>query len=925
VGSRTVIDVAMAEDATLLDEVVVIGYGTVRRRDLTGAVVSVKSDDIVIAPTSNIMEALQGRISGMDITKSSGQVGSGVDILLRGSRSIYGSNSPLFIVDGIPSSYSSINPSDVESVDVLKDASSTAIYGSAGSNGVVIITTKKGKTGKATVNFDAYYGFSGEPEYLHGMVGDEWTAYRREAYKYTNGQYPTDMSAVLKPAELALYNAGKWIDWVDEASGRTATTQRYNFSVAGGNADTKIYSSLKYEKEEGLLYNENQDSYQARLNLDQTIFPWATFGVNTNLSYSLMDRGVNNTYTKALAAFPLGDVYDQDGDIIYQYAGTDVAGTYTPLGDLIPNQFVNETRRTDIAANAYLEIRPLKDLTFRSTVYASLSNSRLGQYWGGQTTANRPTYASTPHASITNNYGYGYTWDNVVTYNTTIADEHNLTATLVSSWNKSQSEMNMASGSGQNLDSWSFYRLMSATGPHVESSYSQTQKISFAGRVNYSYKGKYLFSASVREDGVSWLASGHKWDLFPAVSAGWRISEEPFMESTKGWLDNLKLRAGYGITGNSGGIGAYQTETNAYAYSASGTTVDGKIVPFTQYTGYFQNPYLGWEKTYSLNVGIDATLFNNRIDLMLEVFNTKTTDLLFRRGLPPTTGLTGWGAALTRWENLAETSGKGVEVTVNSRNIERKDFRWNTALTFTASKDRIESLPSGNVIGEGLFIGQPLKVTYGYRYAGIWSTEEAQNADNAAYKVKPGWVKIETVPNGTDGGRHAYGDNDRQILGHSNPDFIVGLNNAFTYKWFDLSVFAMARYGHTISSGLLGWYTANAGNNNNQISGVDYWTETNQGAYFPVPGSGGEQSRGMASLRIKDGSFIKVKNITLGYTLPREISQKALMQRLRVYTTMYNPFIYVKDKQLRGTDPEMGGSDGFPLYKQFVFGINITF
>jgi TonB-linked SusC/RagA family outer membrane protein len=931
-GQQTRYDVTLEEDAVALDQVVAIGYGTARKRDLTGSVFSVKTEDIAVAPTSNVMEALQGRISGMDITKSSGQIGSDVSILLRGSRSIYGDNSPLFIIDGIPGSYSAINPSDIESVDVLKDASSTAIYGSAGSNGVVIITTKKGKEGKAAINFDAYYGFSGEPKYFHGMIGDEWTAYQREAYKYKNGQYPVSMADILSPAVIDLYGGGtnaKWIDWVEEASGRTAITQRYNFSVSAGSQNTKIYASLNYEANEGLLHNEDLNRYAARLSLDQTLFPWATFGISTNLSYEIRNRGVQNTFTKSLTAFPLGDVRDAEGNIIYQYAGPDAKDVYTPLGDLIPNQFLNNNRNTNINTNAFLEIKPGKDLTFRTTIYADLTATRLGEYWGGQTTANRPTYASTPHAQITNRYNYGYTWENMISYNKTFAEDHNLAVTLVSSWNKSEREHNMPSGSGQTLDSWSVWRLLSATGKYIDSSYSRTQKMAYIGRLNYSYKGKYLFSASLREDGVSHLAQGNKWDFFPAVSAGWRISDEPFMEPTQGWLSNLKLRAGWGVTGNSGGISAYQSETNAYAYSSAGITVDGKIVPFDQYTGYFENRDLGWEKTSGVNIGIDAALFKNRIDLSLDLFSNTTKDLLFKRGLPPTTGLTGWGAALSRWENLAETSGKGIELTVNSRNIVGKDFNWNTTLTLTSSRDRIEALPTGNIIGEKLFVGQPLKVEYGYKYLGIWSTEEANAPENSKYEVKPGWVKIQTIPSGNDEGKHKYGDNDRQILGQSNPKLVAGLNNTFTYKGIDLSFFAMARWGHTISSGMLGRYSAAAnassGLNNNQIAGVDYWTEENQDAFFPVPGSGGDQSRGMSALRVRNGSFIKIKNITLGYTLPRAISQKVLMQRARVYATMYNPLIYVKDKQLRGTDPEMGGSDAFPLYKQFVFGVNITF
>ena len=296
------VSVKMQPDNTGLDEVVVIGYGTVKKRDLTGAVQTMKTEDIVVALTSNVMEALQGKIAGMDITKGSGQVGSGVDILLRGSRSIYGSNSPLFIIDGLPGSYDDLSPNDIESIDVMKDASATAIYGSAGANGVVIITTKRGSVGKTKINFDAYYGWSGSPKYKHGMKGDEWLNYHREAYKYKNGFYPENITALFGGNEdyISAYEDGKWIDWVDEASGNTATTQKYSLSIQGGNENTKVYTSLVYNREEGLLSNETLDKYSVRLNLDQRLFDWATAGVSTNIVYSIKDTGVKNTDRKSV-------------------------------------------------------------------------------------------------------------------------------------------------------------------------------------------------------------------------------------------------------------------------------------------------------------------------------------------------------------------------------------------------------------------------------------------------------------------------------------------------------------------------------------------------------------------------------------------------------------------------------------------------
>lgn len=921
IGNNSLINIKMEPDTQALDEVVVIGYGTVKKRDLTGAVASMKNEDVTVAPTSNVMEALQGKIAGMDIVKSSGQVGEDVSILLRGSRSIYGSNEPLFIIDGIPGSYSQVNPSDIESVDVLKDASSTAIYGSAGANGVVIITTKRGKEGKTTVNFDAYYGFSGSPNYKHGMVGDEWVNYQREAYKYKNGDYPSDMSALFGNQDYTdAYNAGKWIDWIDEASGNTATTQKYSLSVSGGSEKTKIFASTSYNREEGLLSNDNLNKYSLRLNIDQEIFSWAKMGFTSNLTYQDRNQGVKNTFTKGLSSFPLGDAYDQNGKINHEY----ITGQYSPLGDFIEDQYVNNTRSTYLNVSGYLELSPIKDFTFTSRINGTLSDSRQGQYWGDQCNANRPSYAGSPHAAITNKNAWNYTWENILSYNTTIAKDHNIGGSVITSWNKNQNDSSLAAASGQMVDRWSFWRLASGASQHVESDFAQTQKMSFAVRFNYSYKGKYLFTFSNRWDGVSQFSAGHKWDSFPAGAIAWRISDEPFMNVAKNWLNNLKLRVGYGITGNSGGVDAYGTTTQAYVYTGNGLTLNGQNSSFTQYTGTYGSKDLGWEKSYNWNVGLDYGILNNRVDGSIEWFKTTTKGLLFKRTLPITSGLTGWGSPLSIWQNIAETSNQGVEVTINSHNIKTKDFSWNTTLSVTWSKEKIEKLPDGDLISENLFVGHSIKSIYGYKYTGIWGTNTPQDILEA-YGVKPGFIQIETLEKDGDGGVHKYSTNDRQVLGHTNPDWIVGLNNTFTYKNFDLSVFAMARYGQTINSDLLGYYTAEQSVTTNQLAGADYWTENNQGAYYPAPGTGSEQSTVISALRVRDGSFIKVKNITLGYTFPVNISRKALMEKCRIYATAYNPFIYVKDKQLKGTDPETNGSDAFPTFRQFVFGVNLTF
>ena len=916
------VKVTMELETTSLDDVVVIGYGTVKKRDLTGAVTTMKSEDIVIAPTTNVMEALQGKIAGMDITKTSGETGGDVNILLRGSRSIYGDNSPLFIIDGLPGNYSDLNPNDIESIDVLKDASSTAIYGSAGANGVVIITTKRGKAGKVNINFDAYYGFSGSPEYKHGMTGQEWIDYYTEAYAYKNGSYPQNITALMGGNQdyIDALNNGKWIDWVDQIMGGTATTQRYSFSVTGGTDKTSVYASVVYNRDKGLLDNDIQDKYSMRLNLDQKLFNWAKIGLTANIDYSKHNRAENHTFTSALTSMPLGDAYTENGDINYEY----IDGQYTPMGDFIKNQYVNQTKRTYINAIGYLELTPVKGLKFRSQLNTRLSHSRHGIYWGEQSNALNPTYASKPNAQINNEDSYSFNWENILSYNITVAKAHDFGLTAVSSWQRNTDESILSDGWGQDLDIWSFWRMISATGFRSESAYTQTQKMSYALRFNYSYKGRYLFTFSNRWDGVSFFAAGKKWDMFPAGALAWRISDEAFMEGTRSWLDNLKLRVGAGITGNSGGVGAYATQTNAYKYPNAGISIGGEMVPFVQYSNPYGSASLGWEKSYNWNFGIDFSVLGGRIDGSIDYFTTVTRGLLFKRTMPITSGATGWGSPLQSWENIAKTSNRGLEFTINSRNIVTKDFTWTTTLTGTWGKEKIESLPDGDLLAENLFIGHPIHSIYDYKYAGIWGTDTPQEILDA-YGVKPGWVKVETNDKDGDGGVHPYGEDDRKILGHENPNWILGLNNTFTYKGFDLTVYVMGRFGQTIYSDLLGQYTAKSDILQNQISGIDYWTEDNQGAYYPRPGSGDEQTTGISALRIYDGSFIKIKNITLGYTLPKSLTKHALIEKCRFYFTAYNPWIFCMEGKLNGTDPEMGGSDTFPTYKQYVFGVNITF
>jgi TonB-linked SusC/RagA family outer membrane protein len=951
-NQRSLVIVLEVADISL-DEVVFIGYGTVKRRDLTGAVSSIGPKEIVLAPTNNIMEALQGRIAGLDITTPSGAIGSNPSVALRGVRSIYGNNDPLLVIDGVimPTStivedlvvntgdnstnmnvtnyLNQLNPADIESIDVLKDAASTAIYGSAGANGVILITTRKGQAGDAIVNFDSYFSLKGTPLFKHGMQGEEWLQYYKTAYKNANGADLIDISTLFggNTYYLDAYNKGKWIDWVDEAvsNGRRATTQKYSLSVSAGGPKSQVYSSLSYTTEQGLMSIESSDQVVFRLNIDQNLFSWAKVGFFTNSTFQ-MNNTCSPVFQSSVGRLPLGDVYDEYGNLNYYYIGVDAGnGQLSPLADWRKDQYANEQKSVYVQPTAYLQIKPFKDLIFKSQLGGSHANVERGRYYGSQSITQSPHYVGyvAPYAEIYQQNEWSYIWDNILTYDKVFNEDHSITLTGLSSWNYRQISDLYTGSMGQELDAWLFYRMAAGNAFYANSNYKQTQQMSYAGRANYSYKGKYLATASVRYDGVSWLSEGRKWDYFPSMALAWRISDEAFMEDMEDWLSNLKLRLSYGKTGNAGGMTAYSTASGMFKY-AQNISVDGPNSPaaggMTQYTGTYGNAGIGWEKSYTWNVGLDFGLFGNRLEGSFEWYDTRTKDLLYMRAMPVTTGITGWGWTLATWQNLGETMNTGWEFSLNSRNIVRKDFNWTTSLDLAWQKDQILSLPGGDFRDNKLgwfFEGESINSVYAYKYLGIWQQDEAAEAQT--YGCEPGAVKIETVEQDGDGGVHIYNANDMQVIGSYIPRVTAGLNNAFNYKNIDLSVYLMGRFGHLVE---YSYYSGSASVTGNQPSGVDYWTPDNTDAYYFAPGL--NYNPVASAAHFMDGDFIKVKNVTLGYTLPSSLTKKALINRMRIYATAYNPAVWTKSKQLKGIDPE-SSSSRYPLYKQFVFGLNLTF
>ncbi|HLW07808.1 MAG TPA: SusC/RagA family TonB-linked outer membrane protein, partial [Marinilabiliaceae bacterium] len=818
------------------------------------------------------------------------------------------------------------------SVEVLKDASTTAIYGAAGTNGVIIVTTKQAEAGKLKVELNSYYGVNSSPTYPSALKGQEWLDYLEAGFEGAYDRPSADRNELLTtysliPGRLSPYiDNGKWVDWVDETL-QTGIQQNHSVSIRGGTEKTQGYFSLGYNSEKGIYKNDKTEIFTARTGVTHNFDTWMSAGIQTSLSWRDRDytsSRINRTYRTV----PLGDVYDNDGNInIHPIEGDD--NTVSLLADFVDGVYINNGKQLRVTANPFIEIKPITGLSFKSILGTTLSASRTGNFESENTYSNLTAGGvGTKTASYSTALGYSYTWDNILNYNFKVAYDHDLTITGISSWTNSQNENSWAYNEGFDYDKYEYFNLGAGINPNVTSEYYHTKKMSFAGRVNYSYRGKYLATLSNRWDGASQLYD--KWHSFPAGAVAWRISDEAFMDGAYNWLSNLKLRAGYGVTGNAN-IRPY-VNTTMMTNSPNNLWLGSSQAPVYIPTEAVGNRNLVWEKSYSTNIGVDLGLFNGRVELIAEVYNTDTKDVLYARPLPSSSGAFTGKKPYTMTSNVAKMNNKGIEFTLNTRNIATRDFKWNSTVTFAQNKEKVKSIDLGSnietdeLIALGLFLGHPQNTIYGYKKLGIWQLDEA--AEAAKYGREPGQVKIETLEifdeNGVgDEGYHPYSTNDKQILGAETPDWTLGFQNTFYWKNFDLNVFMNMRWGQMIDAQLLGYFRYG---NINIPANYNYWTPNNPSNDFPQPNiTGNSNDEGLKSLSIVDGSYMKIKNITLGYTLPKNISEILKIENLRIYGTVSNPFIFAKSSLLKDIDPETKGSDSFPLYKQVVFGVNLSF
>jgi TonB-linked SusC/RagA family outer membrane protein len=940
--------ITITSASSSLEDVVVIGYATVRKRDVTGAVARIDQKEIRSRPVANAIQALQGKVAGVDIS-SNERPGTLPTVAIRGVRSLTASNSPLFVVDGIPlitGSIDNINPGDVESIDILKDASATAVYGSRGANGVVIVTTKQGKAGKLTLGFNHSVTLDNLVDNQEMFNASEYITFRRWAYYYAGLNATTGISTYPRgdqpdiTRDRTYFNAtgdpsawaniakgwagGTWdgsqvatTDWRGMVMQRSLTTDNL-VSVSGGTDKIKAYGSFGYLNNKGTIKGQSYERYTARVSVDFNATNWLSFGNNLNIAYGKQQYG-QSTVSVATIGTPAGGLYESARALFPYAVPYDSAGARIlfPGGDNSYKNIVDEwnyniDERVTLRAfgslyaqvNAGSIVPALKGLKYRMNFGPDISYYRDGVYVDANSVANG---GSTSFASLLNNKTFSYTLDNLLYYDKAIG-VHTFGLTLLQSQTYYQMELDSIAGNGVPLSSqlWNALTSGTVTGAISTKSNLIEQKLrSYMARLNYSFNDKYLLTISARQDGASQLAPGHKYSWFPSAALAWRISKENFLNAS--WVNDLKLRIGAGVTGNSA-IAPYATQGAVISlfYPFLTTNTAGSI-PST----VFANKDLGWEKTTQYNLGVDFQLFQNRVSGSVDGYTSNTTDLLMQRSIPTVTGFT------TSYANIGKTANKGVDISLTTVNVRKKDLTWATTLNASWQKEHIVSLSNGkqNDISNTWFIDQPIGVLYGYKGLGLWQAgdKNAMQAFNAnGNSFTPGSVRVADL----NGDNKIDANNDRQIIGWTRPRWIVGMTNAVTYKNWDLSIFLYGRLNYLYNTGGEGQAARNVQRQ------IDYYTENNASAEYQKPifnAGNAAVDPYFTALGYRKASFIKVRNISLGYNLSKTSAAKWITN-LRLYLQVQNPgMLYSKIKFL---DMDVVG----PTWNRgFTFGVNASF
>ncbi|HCI54535.1 MAG TPA: TonB-dependent receptor [Bacteroidales bacterium] len=892
VAGKITIEITLNLAVESLDEVVVIGYGTQKRRDVSGSVASVSKDVISSRPAARLEQALAGSIAGLDIRMTSSQPGAESKMLMRGKRSFQASNDPLLIVDGIPfyGDLNDISPYDVQSVDVLKDASSTAIYGSRGANGVIIITTKRGQINKPTFIWDSYAG----PELKFGRIplanAQQYAQWAREAYR-TMGGYPDQATPdpewdakIFDPIELeTIRSGGPGIDYLELLT-QNGFQQKHQLSVNGGTDHVKYNFSGNYFEQEGIVPDDIFTRITLSTNIDVNLSRKVTSGISLQTGKTQQTRKTareanwGGAYQRAVNATPLGRLKTPEGED--EWVLMSDALEYNPFTDYIWDCYRFRENNWNALINAYADFKIFPSLTYRISFGTTLRFNKSQEFAGYKSLVR---HGGAPSAYKNDGNSTFVIYESILTYNKTFNDAHSLTITAVHGIQTYSNETSSINVLDLPYETALYYNLGSAnTITNVGSDLSEWGLLSYVGRVNYGYKSRYLLSASIRVDGASQFAPGKKWGYFPSASAAWRIIEEGFMASTKNWLSELKLRLSYGVTGNQG-IKPYQVQGSlsrtTYAWSNNNA--------FGYKPANLANKELKWESTAVTNLGLDFGMLKGRISGNIDIYNTNTFDLLMYRKLPIHTG---FDQVL---DNVGKTNNKGLEISLHTvnhtiKNTSRGGFLWTSDFSFMTNRTRIVELYKGKEDdpGSGWFIGYPLDVYYDFEKIGIWQLDEAEEA--LSYGEYPGYIKIKDQ-NGD--GKH--NDADRVILGDNEPDFIANLSNNFTFRNWDFGFTAYVRWGGMTSVELFAPY---AKKRYNKII-FDYWTPENPTNAYPRPNQLYEGSGLYGStLTYRDASQIYISQINLGYSLPQQFINKLKVTKARVYTLAQNPFYWTKSE-----------------------------
>ena len=907
------LNITIEEDATALDEVVVVGYGVQKKSDVTGSVTSINKDRLSKLPVTNVLQAVQGAAAGVTISQGSSIPGDAPSALVRGRNSINAGTGPYIVVDGIPISKSGgslndINPGDIESMEILKDASATAIYGTNGANGVILITTKHGKEGKPSVSYNGYIGFENFAHKMDYCNGAQIT----QRYKDYVAQNPGETmynDFVKNQNEAEAQAAGRETDWLYDMVSQTGIIQDHNVTVNGGAEKIKYFISGDYMSQKGVLKGFNYKRYSLRMNIDADVTNYLKIGTNSYIVSHNRDGGRVN-FMMAEAMSPYGKVYEDDGSYCIYPMYTESL-FFNPMRDI--NQD-HERRQWNINLNAYAELnfgniwKPLTGLTYKFNFGYSFVPKRENYYNGAE--QNDP-----------NGYGYIFnaetqsrTVENILTYAKDIK-KHHFDITLLYASSRKKYHDNTATGAKFINDELLWHNL-GGGGTQTAKSYTDLYKtVSQMGRLNYSYDSRYLFTFTVRRDGSSVFGADNKYGTFPSIALGWNIANEKFMEKAD-WLNNLKLRLSYGKAGNEA-IGVYETLAKM---SNAALTMDGQSATALYPSSRMGNSGLGWETTKTFNIGIDFGFLNNRINGNIDFYTSTTTDLLLQRNLPKVSGYS------NVYMNMGKTANKGLEITINSKNIVTKDFTWGTNLVWSWNKNEIKDLygDEKSDIGNRWFIGEPISVIYDYEMVGIWQKDEIERGDHLNWdpQAQPGDVKLRDV----NGDGKIDPNDDKTIQGQTTPKWIGGLTNTFTYKNLSLSIFIQTVQGLKRNNSLLGTASDEMGRRNSPTE-IGYWSESNPSNEFrSLSKTSNRWGYGFPC----DASFTRIKDVTLSYQFPAQIINALRISALTVYASARNLATFTSWK---GWDPEAditqrgwgGYENNYPMTKSYVFGLNVTF